>query len=380
MAPVNKNIVCAGCPTLIQTKQYLKCSLCSKTYDVNCAGLNEKLFDLMDRDRKDSWKCQECRNKEPRKDNTNTPVRPAMGSLPPGASGSHSHGPSNDDDESSNVNRRKRRNVPPPPPKDKEVLTVGSLREIIKEELAVALKTVISQQVTKQLKSMTLQMTSFQESIDFYNAQFEDLKTRLEEKCNIISLLESDNEKLKTSYCELKSSVNVMEQQARSNNMEIQCVPENKSENLVSTVLQLGRVLDCDVTEADISHCTRIAKLNTQNQRPRSIVVKFNTQRSRDKFITGASKFNKTNNKDKLNTSHLGIACDRPQPVYVVEHLTPENKDIHAAARTRARELGFKHVWVRSGRVLMRETDASETILVRNKDFLKTLVSSLSRS
>lgn len=320
----------------------------------------------MDRDRKASWKCQECRNKKPKRDNTNTPVR-SMIDIPVGDDKNA------EADELNYVTQRIHRAATYSPPVEEEVLTVKNLREIIKEELSVALKTVISQQVTQQLKSIKIQMTSFQDSMNFYNEQFEDLKKRLEEKCSIISRLESDNDKLKSSYNDLKNNMNLLEQQARSTNMEIQCVPENKSENLVNTVLQLGKVLDCDVSETEISHCTRIAKLNTQNQRPRSILVCFRTQRLRDKFIAGASKFNKDNIKDKLNTSHLGIGCDRPQAIYLVEHLTPENKDLHAAARTRAKEIGFKHAWVRNGRIFLRKTDGSDVILVRNKDQLKTL-------
>lgn len=126
--------------------------------------------------------------------------------------------------------------------------------------------------------------------------------------------------------------------------------------------------------ETDIQQCTRIAKINNESRRPRSVIVKFNTQRTRDGFLAATLQFNKRNKNptDKLNSSLLGIGGDK-KPVFVVEHLAPAQKALHAAARAKAKELNYKFVWVRGGKVYMRKTESAEYINIKNTEDLSNL-------
>ncbi|KAI8424365.1 hypothetical protein MSG28_002893 [Choristoneura fumiferana] len=50
--------------------------LCSAAYDLQCANVSEECFrNIMSSDQKLSWKCQMCKCLQPRRDNSNTPVR-----------------------------------------------------------------------------------------------------------------------------------------------------------------------------------------------------------------------------------------------------------------------------------------------------------------
>lgn len=164
-----------------------------------------------------------------------------------------------------------------------------------------------------------------------------------------------------------------MEQLSRTNNLEIQCVPEHKSENLYSTVQQLANTIKCPLAESDLQYCTRIAKFNTNSPRPRSILVKFSSRRLRNNFLAGIIKFNRNNQSNKLNTSHLGFGDKKISPVFVSEHLTPETKSLHAAARHKAKELNYKFTWVRDGKVFLRKSETSNFILVKDTEVLKSL-------
>lgn len=88
--------------------------------------------------------------------------------------------------------------------------------------------------------------------------------------------------------------------------------------------------------------------------------MKLNTPLLRDEFIAAAIKFNRSHHQDRLNTTHLGATADKAQPIYVVEHLSADNKSLHAAARARAKELGFRFVWVRNGRIFMKKSEDSD--------------------
>lgn len=70
------SIICAGCLSSIESRQYLRCLVCTDTYDLQCANVSEKRFyNTMTSDHKSAWKCQRCVCRQPKGDNTNTPVR-----------------------------------------------------------------------------------------------------------------------------------------------------------------------------------------------------------------------------------------------------------------------------------------------------------------
>lgn len=52
---------CAQCKKKILGKHYLSCSSCKRSYDLACIH-SEKLYDLMDKERKESWTCVRCRS------------------------------------------------------------------------------------------------------------------------------------------------------------------------------------------------------------------------------------------------------------------------------------------------------------------------------
>lgn len=92
----------------------------------------------------------------------------------------------------------------------------------------------------------------------------------------------------------------------------------------------------------------------------------------RDTVLTAVKQFNKAHPKDKLNSSHLGLAGEK-KPVFVSEHLTPANKQLHAAARKTAKDKNIEFVWVQNGRVFMRKDKDAIKILVKDLDVLKSL-------
>ncbi|CAB3255167.1 unnamed protein product [Arctia plantaginis] len=81
---------------------------------------------------------------------------------------------------------------------------------------------------------------------------------------------------------------------------------------------------------------------------PRTIIVKLATPLLRDTFLAKVKRFNKANPNDKINTNHIGIGGTK-MPVYVLEHLSPTNKKVHAAARQRKPDKELKFVWIKQG-------------------------------
>ncbi|CAH2097388.1 unnamed protein product [Euphydryas editha] len=150
-------------------------------------------------------------------------------------------------------------------------------------------------------------MQGIRDSISFMNDKFEDIKKEQQSSNESVKKLELENIELKTTIQQISERLVNLEQQSRSNNLEVQCVPENKNEN------------------------------------------------------------------EKLNSSHLGYAGLK-SPVYVVEHLSPNNKALHAAARIKAKEMNYKYVWVRNGKIFVRKNEGAELIQIRNKNSLSKII------
>ncbi|CAK1584852.1 unnamed protein product [Parnassius mnemosyne] len=98
----------------------------------------------------------------------------------------------------------------------------------------------------------------------------------------------------------------------------------------------------------------------------------FNSPRTRDTFLAASIMYNKANPNEKLNSNLLGIGGAK-ENVYVVEHLSPTNKYLHAAARKKAKELNYKFVWVRRGRIFMRKSETSDYKYIRDLETLDSL-------
>lgn len=67
-----KNI-CGKCQKNIKGKHFLRCSVCKKPYDLVCTGM-EKLFYIMEKDRRETWTCQNCKRKKMSFGKTSTPT------------------------------------------------------------------------------------------------------------------------------------------------------------------------------------------------------------------------------------------------------------------------------------------------------------------
>lgn len=354
--------ICFGCRNVLPKKEYIDCSHCHHSYDLLCANISSKRFHSMDQQRKKCWKCLECQSKKPKSDNSNTPVRANRRSF-------------DSDDENVNLNRGEESNVTLRVKKqcsksdsNDTYVTEDKIRMIIRQDMTE----VITDLVSRHLTIITNQITGFQESLSFLSKQYDDLKKSVDEKDVIISNLESKNNTLTSQMKSLSERLGQIEQHSRSNNLEINGIPEHRSENLFKTLEQLGNAVDNPFAENDILHVTRISKLNKETDRPRAVIVKLRSQRRRDELLAAVVRYNKKNNIDKLSSEHLGYG-GRRMPVFVSEHLTPANKSLHAATRKKAKDSGYKFVWVRDGRVLARKDEQSPAIVIKDVECLKLL-------
>lgn len=342
-------------------------------------------------DARHNWLCPICLSKQPKGDNSGAPVRP---STPTGlaeitfnvtrrkqqAKAGEPLTASTTDpadfvtrSDIKDILRQEMRNITIQPPPD----TLRSeLRDIVREEVRILLQESIgtlNSTMSVRLTELNEQIGDLRASVNFMSSEFDDMKKSTVTCQNEMRLIKKENDCLRNELNNLSRKLTQIDQLSRASNMEIQCVPEHRSENILNIVKKLGNTVKMPIKDSDVLFCSRIAKQNQESTRPRTILVKLNSPRTRDSILSAVMTYNKQNAQQKLNSSDLGFGPNEKTAVFVTENLSPENKNLHSAARHRAKELKYKFVWVRGGRIYMRKTESSEMIYVRNIDTLNKL-------
>ncbi|XP_052757609.1 uncharacterized protein LOC128202209 [Galleria mellonella] len=366
MAPTT--IKCAGCRNVITSKEYLNCSNCKQKYDIECVNIASKYFYSMSKDIKSIWKCPECQNKIPKSDNSNTPVRCPRSDLPT------SHVVMESTSTIDNITTRSKKQRRSSDSSDEGCLiTEDKLKRMLQKELNSILRSTIREMITEQLNNINQQLTNYQNSVSFLNEQFEVVRKGIENNVTTIAKLEKENAELKTTARDLSSRLCLAEQHLRESNIEIGGLVEHRSEHLPNTVVQLAKIVGSPIEDVDVMQAVRVAKINKNSDKPRSVVAKFRSPRIRDAILAAVIRYNKANPNDKLSSQHLGLGGPRV-PIFISEHLTPSNKQLHAATRKKAKDLGYRFVWIRNGRIYVRKDESCQALLVRNYDSLNLMM------
>lgn len=272
-------------------------------------------------------------------------------------------------------NKRLALNSPP----EERAVTADDVRNIVEDVVKTQFtamlqqfKSTIINLMKPELEPIKKDIEDLKDSLTHHMKDLDDLQADNTTAKNTIKVLTAENLQLKNSVTDLKQKLNYLEQQSRSNNLELQCLPEHKQENLYTTAKQLGSVVGCDLKDSDILHATRVAKLNTSNPRPRSVVLQLASPRIRDQLLAAVISHNKKNKDNKLNSADFGIAGSKT-PVFVVEHLSTANKALHAATRLKAKEKGYKYVWVRGGKIYIKKNEDENHIVIKTLDALEMI-------
>ncbi|CAG9781741.1 unnamed protein product [Diatraea saccharalis] len=233
--------------------------------------------------------------------------------------------------------------------KTQNMVTKDDIREIVVDVIQNELASMVSQigrsvvdSIKTELICIRKEIEEVKESMSFMNEKYESAIKECQEMTGEVKTLKEENKDMQGTIQLLKVKVNLLEQNARANNLEVQCVPETKNENLSGIAMCIAKTVGYNMTEGTIQHITRVSKQDKASYRPRSIIIQMSSLQQRDLFLAAVIKYNKANPNNKLNTSHIGITNDK-KPIYVMEHLSVPNKVLHAAARQNAKD---KETWL----------------------------------
>lgn len=219
----------------------------------------------------------------------------------------------------------------------------------------------------QQETSVTL--TDMQSSLEFSSNRIDTLQKRIEITENNMKNyndVQTELIQVKQSLRSFQLDMNRQQQRERLRNIEIIGLPENKTENLFTTILEIAKYAGVDISSEDIEHVTRVQPRKSLQGRPRVIVAKLKQRIIKDSIIAGIRKLR------SITTRDINITGE-PKPLYINEHLTVANKFLLNKCKAVASDKGLKYVWVKNCQIFMRKSDASPKITIYTEEDLQKL-------
>ncbi|CAK1599947.1 unnamed protein product [Parnassius mnemosyne] len=347
---------CGACRALISDKRYMTCLGCKQKYDLQCANISPQRYRALNDENKRNWRCLECKSKIPKKDNTNTPIRPSH----------QTESAVLDNADNLNVTLRKKSDLA------FDYITEKKLKDVLeaeRQELRIVIQSSLKE-LSDQLTTIKNQCSGYQESSMFISGQYEDFRKELVELKKLLATTTSELKCIREENKSLKNSVtaqaarikaledeNLRQQQwTRMQNIEITGIPENKAEDTKQIVLKLSQHIGAPIQQTDIDFAHRVQPRRAVSAaRARPIVVHLRQRAVKDKVIAAGRKYRTLNAKD------LGMG-DETNRVYINEHLTKENKILLNTCKQKAKEINYKFVWTKNCRIFVRKDEASPPI------------------
>lgn len=346
-------INCAGClTTIVEKEEYLTCSGCRKAYDLKCANVSaEKFRDTLVGDRRADWKCVMCVSKQPKTDNSNTPVR-----------GHHDDG----------INLRRGAAAAPSPSEygANETMLNATLDASVTDSQLLALEMRYFREELKatriQIEKLNANLDSLTLRMDKCDKKIDDLQEKVDniERCVNVGH-NSDNGQLINVIERLKCDLNDRDQELLNNDVEISNICELKSENAVHLAISVAKKLGVDLNEQDIVSVTRVGKpQNTSTAagaaspsgaaRPRPLVLRLTRRAPRDQLLKAARV------RRGATTEDIGLPVPHTR-FYVNERLTFHNRQLFRQCRELMRKYNWRYAWTREGRIYMRKRDTVDS-------------------
>lgn len=287
----------AGCKKKIKSNTLsVDCVDCSGRFHASCVDLTQQDIDFLSQDNK-SWRCSECQA-----------VRRKSMALQSAAEGGS--------------------------------VTIADVIAILNE-------------MRDDNKKMEVNLGS---SIDSCHDKIDDVMKKMMEQDKLlkecytkIDTFENEIADLKKKNCELESRLIDTEQYSRVNNVEIQGIPQSASEDVHEIVKSVGAALEVPITETDIDVCHRLGK-PTDGRTP-AIIVRFSRRVVKEELLR------RRKIKRDFSTRHLNLPTDIP--IYINEALCPARRRVFAAAREAKKTLGYKYLWIKGGKILIRKADGT---------------------
>lgn len=309
----------------------IKCTRCLHTFHLLCVNITDKknLDDSI-------WICPLCRCKEPKKDNTNTPVRSITTQLT---------------------------SLTSPPPAASEITTLIEDIKLLRSDIG---------EIKSQMTSLSDLVKHCVKRLDDQETKFIELNSRLckvEERQKDVILNRS-------KISELRLELESRAQASLRKEVEIHGINEFPGESPMHVIQIISNKLGISLDTNDLDYVTRVGprrsaaqldgndKLPTRSQRP--LVARFLRRHTCEGFLAAAKS------RRNLTSSDIGVG-DIPTTIYVNERLTQGTRHLFRSARRFAKSAEYKFCWIKGGSIYLRKREGNPAIRIKSMDDLESM-------
>lgn len=241
-----------------------------------------------------------------------------------------------------------------------------SMMETFKTEVFNVLET-----YNKEVSDIKKEVSDLKNSLIFISEKFDETNKLLEQTNKHYNEMRTEVEDLRRKNSELSQEVKDMgirlrhmEQYSRKCNVEIAGVPVTANEDPIAVVEDIGKAIGTTLCRDEVAAAHRVPSF--RSGRTPNLIVQFTTRMTRDLWITKA--------KERKNMTADAINGSFPKTrVFIGEHLTLETKVLLAGAKDKCKEIGWKYVWCREGKIFVRRCDGERCVRVDSRDDLAKL-------
>lgn len=329
---------CKKCAEIVKVEDSIKCSVCHGSYHYLCVGLNEVEFKKILPMNKLKWKCPTCKTGK-RNNNNNSPINTR-------SEGASAHSMINID--------------------------ANAIMEHIDTRF-LALQSAINSlkaDVNDQLLKLSATVQSWETKINSFDTKILSVNSQISE-------LKEENEKLKreldclcTKVRDISDSNCRNDQWVRRSNIQINGIPEKRTENLLNIVKSLAQSCEFAINvDTDIDFVTRIAvKNDVDNKTPKPIIVKMHSRYKKDDFLLSLRKLK------NCTAADIGVTgAQSSNKIFFNDHLSARNKYLLRQAKRMAKEKGYAYCWVRNCTVMVRRSDQSPILHITSEESLNKI-------
>ncbi|KAH9631281.1 hypothetical protein HF086_003717 [Spodoptera exigua] len=364
-------IKCGGCGKFISPADAARCTKCNEHYHRICVALTGRGA------LPSFWQCPECRKNVRRDNKSETPVRNSQAEVQAAAAPLISaESPvlrSTNSEESAD-----------------EGLDIGvGEPAVCARETGVAIEDVLHEQqidvasqlqaIMGELRNLRIEVLELRKEVrssgDACNVRMDSIEARLQVLEERHADVPGTATVVEGVVEQLKRDLNERDQELMANDLVIANLPESQAENPVHVVKVIATKLGVQLDDRDIVYAERVggrhlkatSPTKSAEVRPRAVMVRLARRDLRDAVLDSARQ------RRGATTEDLGL----PGPVgrfYVNERLTKTNQDLFRKTRAAAGIHGWRFVWTKRGRILVRNKPGDQTRRIGSEQDIQEII------
>ena len=195
-------------------------------------------------------------------------------------------------------------------------------------------------------------------SQQFIATKYDEVINRNLELVNKCDKIKKENQELKEELQLIKQKVQRNEMYLNEKKIEIHGIPTGENEDLNEIIQNIGKNFDHPIKKEEIDDIYRVWSPNkTHRTKTNPIVVIFSKRIHKEKFLS-------LRKKRSIFTDEIGLRNVARSQVFINEYLTKEGKELLWKAKQFKGKNGFKFLWIKNGKLLLRKNETSQVIRV----------------